>query len=91
MPTVTDKRYFNYKDKDGVVHRVLFASSIDIIYIDEENDIKLSDRMEQILWKDNTEEYVPTLDYHPSTKKYVDDSIEDLNTTLKKYVDDKIV
>ena len=91
MPTVTDKRYFNYKDKDGVVHRVLFASSIDIIYIDEENDIKLSDRMEQILWKDNTEEYVPTLDYHPSTKKYVDDSIEDLNTALKKYVDDKII
>ena len=90
MPTVTDKRYFNYKDKDGVVHRVLFASSIDIIYTDEENDIKLSDRMEQILWKDNTEEYVPTLDYHPSTKKYVDDSIEDLNTTLKEYVDNKL-
>lgn len=30
---------------------------------------------EEILTKTNTKEYTPTSDYHPATKKYVDDSI----------------
>ena len=30
---------------------------------------------------DNTEEYTPTADYHPSTKKYVDDSIKSAITS----------
>lgn len=36
---------------------------------------------EDVLYKTNTAEYTPTNDYHPSTKKYVDD-------TVKQYVDD---
>lgn len=31
--------------------------------------------IEQVLIKNNTNEYTPTKDYHPATKKYVDDSI----------------
>lgn len=32
--------------------------------------------MENILTKDNTTPYTPTSDYHPATKKYVDDTVE---------------
>ena len=32
--------------------------------------------MENILTKDNTTPYTPTQDYHPATKKYVDDTID---------------
>lgn len=39
-----------------------------------------------VLTKINTTEYTPTLDYHPSTKKYVDDSI----ITLEESVNNKI-
>lgn len=37
-----------------------------------------------ILTKTNTSSYKPTNDYHPSTKKYVDDSINNLNTKLNE-------
>lgn len=30
----------------------------------------------------NTEEYIPTADYHPATKKYVDDQVGNINTVL---------
>lgn len=30
----------------------------------------------------NTEEYAPTSDYHPATKKYVDDQVGNINTVL---------
>ena len=43
----------------------------------------------EVLTKNNTQEYTPTENYHPSTKKYVDDKIKgdlgtsELNTTAK--------
>ena len=42
---------------------------------------------DQVLTKTNTTEFTPTSDYHPTTKKYVDDKVVGLAT--EKYVDDK--
>lgn len=36
-----------------------------------------------VLGKKNKAEYVPTEDYHPATKKYVDDIVGDINTILE--------
>lgn len=36
----------------------------------------------QVLTKTNTEKYTPTADYHPATKKYVDDQVGNINTVL---------
>lgn len=44
---------------------------------------------EQVLTKTNTTAFTPTSDYHPTTKKYVDDKVVGLAT--EKYVDDAIV
>lgn len=35
-----------------------------------------------VLTKDNTTEYTPTNDYNPATKKYIDDIVGPINTTL---------
>lgn len=51
-------------------------------------DIDLSDYYTKnetntnFLKKDNTTAYTPTADYHPSTKKYVDDMVGDIETIL---------
>lgn len=42
---------------------------------------------EQVLTKTNTTEFTPTSDYHPTTKKYVDDKVVGLAT--ESYVDSK--
>ncbi len=42
---------------------------------------------EQVLTKTNTTEFTPTSDYHPTTKKYVDDKVVGLAT--ETYVDSK--
>lgn len=48
--------------------------------IDEIDEVcfRISIRDRNVLTKDNTQEYIPTADYHPTTKKYVDDK-----TTVK--------
>lgn len=38
-----------------------------------------------VLKKDNTEEYTPTEDYHPATKKYVDESINELSEEMEEF------
>lgn len=38
--------------------------------------------MENILTKDNEIPYTPTKDYHPATKKYVDDAVKDISEKL---------
>lgn len=35
---------------------------------------EIEETLQNVLRKDNTKEFVPTSDYHPATKKYVDDS-----------------
>ena len=37
---------------------------------------------EEILTKTNTKEYIPTGDYNPATKKYVDEKIASIDTTI---------
>lgn len=39
-----------------------------------------------VLAKDNTEEYTPSEDYHPATKKYVDESIESIPSDVFIFV-----
>lgn len=41
-------------------------------------------RGQTTLTTDNTKEYTPTEDYHPSTKKYVDDLVGDIETLLSE-------
>lgn len=43
-------------------------------------DISQRALISNVLELDNTDVYIPTLDYHPSTKKYVDDSITVIGT-----------
>lgn len=45
--------------------------------IDEIDEVcfRISIRDRNVLTKDNTQEYIPTADYHPATKKYVDDKV----------------
>ena len=50
----------------------------DLRVIDESTFLK----KKEILTKTNAEEYVPTRDYNPATKKYVDDKVPHYNETL---------
>ena len=51
---------------EGIVHTFYFKTDT------EEPRVE---RTVRYLTSNNTEEYTPTSDYHPSTKKYVDDTI----------------
>lgn len=51
----------------------LLASKSDIAYVDGELDLKSN--KDNVLELDNNTAYSPLFDYNPSTKKYVDDSI----------------
>lgn len=55
-------------------------SSLGVRMNTAENDIEsLSDRIEQdVLTKTNTTVYTPTSNYHPATKKYIDDVAADI-------------
>lgn len=37
---------------------------------------------DSVLTKTNTSSYTPTANYHPATKKYVDDQVGNINTVL---------
>ena len=43
-----------------------------------------SSNLSNYLSKTNTKEYIPTENYHPSTKKYVDDSISNAKVNVSK-------
>lgn len=45
---------------------------------------------QDVLTRDNTEEYTPTSDFHPATKKYVDDTAADLVTGPATSADNNI-
>lgn len=59
--------------------------------IDEIDEVcfRISIRDRNVLTKDNTQEYIPTNDYEPATKKYVDDNKEYINYN-DKLINDKI-
>lgn len=50
------------------------------IYIYADN--KSQEVIQKVLTKDNITEYTPTNDYNPATKKYIDDIVGAINTTL---------
>ena len=63
-------------------------------YTETEIDQKLANvnnKFDSYLGKDNATEYIPTDDYNPSTKKYVDSEIIKVNTELDTKVDKSIV
>lgn len=59
--------------------------------IDEIDEVcfRISIRDRNVLTKDNTQEYTPTADYEPATKKYVDDNKEYINYN-DKLINNKI-
>lgn len=76
-------------------------------YINQINETLIETKADKnnVLEKDNTEAYTPTLEYHPATKKYVDDAVFNTgaadmtkavydptgrNTDIFAYVDTKI-
>lgn len=76
-------------------------------YINQINETLIETKADKnnVLEKDNTEAYTPTLEYHPATKKYVDDAVFNTgaadmtkavydptgrNTDMFAYVDNKI-
>lgn len=59
-------------------------------YTEYEIDQKLTavnDKFDNYLAKDNAVEYIPTDDYNPATKKYVDGEITKVNTTIDTKID----
>ena len=76
-------------------------------YVNQINETLIETKADKnnVLEKDNTEAYTPTLEYHPATKKYVDDAVFNTgaadmtkavydptgrNTDIFAYVDTKI-
>lgn len=83
-----DRIYFYFIDPDDIEHKDYLSAYVyyDVeagIWKPEEND---SVYTKKVLTKENTNEYTPTGDYNPSTKKYVDDAIAELKT----YIDNAI-
>lgn len=71
------------KNDDDSLYRIGTNRAIAYVSYDGETqigDFKFIVTKEEALTKTNTTEYIPTKDYHPATKKYVDDSITTHNT-----------
>lgn len=62
--------------KDNIVHKIgyIFGSKSHIGIINTYDGTSVIN-FNNILYMDNTEEYIPTEDYNPATKKYVDDAV----------------
>lgn len=73
--------------------RIKYAKNIPIETIDEiKNSLKMYIGLGSLnmLTLNNEEEFIPTLDYHPSTKKYVDDAIQNvLSGTVDQLTDEE--
>ena len=73
--TKIDTEYFAATTMIGV------NTSINTITYSDSGGLYLVDK-DKVLLKDNTTEYTPTSNYNPGTKKYVDDSIGNLITSI---------
>ena len=67
-------------DGFGVINVAMSISSIDAI--PETGTFNLTFKTVSYLKTDNTDEYTPTSNYHPATKKYVDDKVGNINAVL---------
>ena len=68
--------FIAFTTKDTPTNFQLETKVHNLIVTDEYTFLK----KEEILTKANTKEYIPTENYHPSTKKYVDDSLNNMFT-----------
>ena len=59
--------------KDDTPSNTIFNTVRDLLICDYYNEVFL--KYDTALPKDNTVEYIPTDDYHPATKKYVDEAV----------------
>ena len=66
----------------GIVQIALIVNE-DKTTITIQNATTLLATIDSVLIKTNTTEFIPTSDYHPATKKYVDDAIGDIETVLQ--------
>ena len=66
----------------GIVQIALIVNE-DKTTITIQNATMLLATTDRVLIKTNTTEFIPTSDYHPATKKYVDDAIGDIETVLQ--------
>lgn len=70
--------------------RIKYAMNIPIETIDEiKNSLKMYIGLGSLnmLTLNNEEEFIPTLDYHPSTKKYVDDAVTNVTDITNSKLD----
>lgn len=75
--------FFSFSDMESVKYNVVNKTRE---YNNSRSLTKKADA-DQVLTKTNTIAFTPTADYHPTTKKYVDDKVVGLAT--ESYVDDK--
>ena len=66
----------------GIVQIELFVNE-DKTTITIQNATTLLATIDSVLIKTNTTEFIPTSDYHPATKKYVDDLVGNIETVLQ--------
>ena len=66
----------------GIVQIELFVNE-DKTTITIQNATTLLATTDSVLIKTNTTEFIPTSDYHPATKKYVDSLVGDIETVLQ--------
>ena len=66
----------------GIVQIELFVNE-DKTTITIQNATTLLATTDSVLIKTNTTEFIPTSDYHPATKKYVDDLVGNIETVLQ--------
>ena len=67
---------FTVKDSTESFYGNTYVNDL-IVYYDSSFLVK-----EEILTKTNTKEYIPSGDYNPATKKYVDEKIASIDTTI---------
>lgn len=75
--------FFSFSDMESVKYNVVNKTRE---YNNSRSVTKKADA-DQVLTKTNTIAFTPTADYHPTTKKYVDDKVVGL--AAESYVDDK--
>lgn len=72
----TSSNLANVPRVDG---QLIYVKDTQEVYMDVGNT---RNNISNFLKKDNTIPFIPTADYQPSTKKYVDDQVGSINTLL---------
>ena len=81
--SVSKNEFFSFSDMQSVKYNLVDKTR----EYNTSRSVTKKVSAEQVLTKTNTTEFTPTSDYHPTTKKYVDDKVVGLAT--ESYVDSK--